>query len=64
MDVANKEQNNPILKRDIKHTCDEIFVSKPLRPDSRDPTICLKVFVSKFNIKMMWLLKRTSKNAK
>lgn len=38
--------------------------TKPLRPDSREPTICMKVFVSKFNKKIKWLLNRTSKNAK
>ena len=46
------------------HTCDEIFVSRPLRPDSREPAICMKVFVSRFNTKTMWLLHRTSTNAK
>lgn len=48
----------------LVHTCEDIFVSKPLRPDSREPTRCINVFVSKFNIKVMWLLNKTSKNAK
>lgn len=52
------------LKLEINTTCEEIFVSSPFRPDSREPTMCIKVLVSKFNIKTMWLLNKTSKNAK
>jgi len=50
--------------RFVTITCDEILVSNPLSPDSREPTICIKVFVSKFNTKVMWLLNKTSKKAK
>lgn len=45
-------------------TCDEMLVSNPLSPDSREPTRCIKVAVSNFNMKVIWLAHKTSTNPK
>lgn len=51
-------------ERFVTQTCEDIPESRPLRPDSSEPTMCVKVRVSRLNVKRIWLLNRTSTNAK
>ena len=48
----------------ITQTCDEILALKLLSPESREPTMYMKVLVSKLVIKVKWLSKSFAKSAK
>lgn len=46
------ELQNVVIRRDnIVQTCDTIFVSRALRPTSRDPAIYINVLVLRFKMK-------------
>lgn len=69
----NKKYSSRYIKKNVigcreagglGRTCVEMPVSRPLRPDSRDPIMRIKVLVSRFSTKAIWLLNKTSRKAK